>query len=405
MVKRFTLFIFLFLSVTILWAQENWEQVSSLPEEFHTHHSFAFALDGKGYITTGSTDFGLTNDFYQYDSNTDEWTKLDDFPGGSRSFAIGDTYNGKAYFGFGVGTFVRYNDLWVFDPATMEWEELASCPCDRRTHPAFVAHQGKVYVGLGGGSSQNLKDWWQYDIATDTWEEKAEFPSSRRHHPYQFALGDYVYVGFGHGASIYNEWYRYDPSTDTWTEVAELPAEGRVAGTQFSHGGKGYALSGDGSDHYVMDDGEFWEYDPENDAWTQLPSHPGLSRWAPSSFVLNNQVYLINGQTAPNGGGYEYISTIYRYTLDEPLSSTTLENNIAVDVFPNPFEASLQLNVDFSTLEGDDFETKLYTINGQVVYQAKGIVNEIHVPKLTSGMYWVEIISKEQQFRTLVIKK
>jgi len=136
----------------------------------------------------------LRDDFYQYDPVSDQFTQLDDFPGGARSFAIGDTWNGKAYFGFGSNDTQLLGDLWEFDPVTQAWTELATCPCTPRRHPALIAHNGKVFVGLGGSITGDRNDWWIYDIPTDTWTEAAEFPSLRRHHPYQFAIDDYVYV-------------------------------------------------------------------------------------------------------------------------------------------------------------------------------------------------------------------
>ena len=45
--------------------------------------------------------------------------------------------------------------------------------------------------------------------------------------------------------------------------------------TQFSYNNKGYVLSGDGDDHGPLSSGEFWEYNPLTDNWSQLPSHPG----------------------------------------------------------------------------------------------------------------------------------
>ena len=127
------------------------------------------------------------------------------------------------------------------------------------------------------------------------WSQKDNFPSLPRHHPYQFGIGDYVYTGFGHGNGIFNDWYRYDIAGETWTQVASLPAEGRVAGTQFSHNGMGFVLSGDGEDHQSMETGEFWAYDPVADTWLELPPHPEGSRWAPASFIIDGEAYIING--------------------------------------------------------------------------------------------------------------
>ena len=310
--------LFYSLLVTLVFAlhihAQEWEQVSSLPESFNkTHHSFAFSLNGLGYIVSGNSESSVMDGFYMYSAATDDWYELPPFPGGARGFAIGDTYDGKAYFGFGTNGSFRLKDLWVFDPADMSWTELESCPCEARIHPAMIAQNGKVFVGLGGGqTSGNMKDWWEYDIATNTWTQKADFPSVPRHHPYQFGIGNYVYTGFGHGNGIFFDWYRYDIEAGTWEDVAFLPAEGRVAGTQFSFNGRGYVLSGDGEDHQSMETGEFWAYDPVDDAWSALPPHPSSSRWAPASFIIDGEVYIMNGTTSINPA---FVTEIYKFNL------------------------------------------------------------------------------------------
>ena len=292
---------------------EAWEEFSSLPESFRTHHSYAFGHNGVGYIVAGQSESGPRNEFYRYDPAQDTWTQLDDFPGTPRGYGIGDMANGKAYFGFGYEGVGYLRDLWVYDPANGSWQELAECPCSKRIHPAFVHLNGKIYVGMGEDENNNdLNDWWEYDISANSWTQKATLPASVRHHPYQFAIGDYVYVGMGHtGMSIFNDLYRYDPITDTWEQMADLPDQGRVAGGQFSYNGMGYVISGDGSTHTSMPTGEFWRYDPSQNAWEQLPAHPGQSRWAPSTFVIDNTLYIIQGRSVR-----VYQSKGYKYQLD-----------------------------------------------------------------------------------------
>lgn len=295
---------------------QTW-QTATAPPNFLTDHSFGFSIDGLGYLVAGTEEFvGPTDKFMQYDPAADEWTLLDSFPGPARGYAIGDVWDRKAYFGFGTSADSLLRDLWVFDGDSLKWFQLASCPCAARTHPTFVANNGKIFVGLGASNTGNMNDWWEYDIATDQWTQKTDFPDLRRHHPYQFAAGDYVYTGFGHGQSIFKEWYRYDPATDTWDRMADLPDEGRVAGTQFSYKDKGYVLSGDGDDHLSMEEGEFWQYDPEVDSWLQLPSHPGKSRWAPASFIIDGVVYLYNGTAYFEGSGSFYQAEAYKFDLD-----------------------------------------------------------------------------------------
>jgi N-acetylneuraminic acid mutarotase len=311
-----------------LRAQE-W-QPATAPPNFITDHSFGFSIDGKGYLVAGNEEFiGPSARFMQYEPASDAWTELEPFPGPARGYAIGDVWDRKAYFGFGTSPDSLLRDLWVFDPDSMKWTALASCPCDARTHPTLVANNGKIFVGLGACNQGNMRDWWEYDIASDQWSQKTDFPDLKRHHPYQFAAGDYVYSGFGHGERIFKEWFRYDPSLDTWDQMADLPAEGRVAGTQFSYNERGYVLSGDGDDHLSMDEGEFWEYNPEANTWKQLPSHPGKSRWAPASFIIDGVVYLFNGTAYFEGQGSFYQPEAYKFDLGSKINYPDMERVVS----------------------------------------------------------------------------
>ena len=380
---------------------QAWDPTTS-PPDFLTDHSFGFSIDGKGYLVTGLEEFvGYSDDFFQYDPGTDTWTELDSFPGPARGYAIGEVWDRKAYLGFGTSADSLLKDLWVFDPDSMTWTELAICPCDARTHPAMMALNGKIFVGLGGGAGGNLNDFWEYDIATNTWAQMPDFPGVRRHHPYQFAAGDYVYAGFGHGAGIFNDWYRFDPSTDTWEQMASLPAEGRVAGTQFSYDGKGYVLSGDGEDHLSMEEGEFWYYEPFDDSWHQLPSHPGKSRWAPASFIIDGVVYLFNGTTYFQSEGYVYQNESYKFNLEELISSTD-ETDHPSDflLYPNPAKSAL-----FVELEQPAGEVRIYTINNQLTQISTLEKQSIDVSHLPAGIYRIEVGSGNEKLSKLFVKE
>ena len=381
MKKLILLLLLSLINLPIIVQSQNWVQVNSLPNSFNeTHHSFAFSFDDTGYIVSGNSNSGERDDFYQYDPVNDSWTELTPFPGAPRGFAIGDTWNGKAYFGFGYDGTSLLNDLWEFDPSNMSWTELAPCPCAARTHPAMIAHNGKVFVGLGNTSPENLNDWWEYDITLNTWSQKDDLPSQSRHHPYQFGINDYVYTGFGHGNDIYNDWFRYDITAETWTQVATLPAEGRVAGTQFSYNGLGYVLSGDGDNHDSMETGEFWAYDPISDNWEEMPPHPEGSRWAPASFIINGEVYIINGTSFS-----QYVTEIYKYNLDSDLSIHELTNS-TIRIYPNP--ATDVVNIDVP--ENLKYQTNIYDLNGRLISSSKN-KSVIEIQTLPHGIYLIEI--------------
>lgn len=385
------------LSAVILLAinveAQDWEQKADHPGDGR-HHPITFALDSMGYLLTGSTDFlGVTNDFYQYDPVADSWTTLPDFPGPARSFAYGAANDSKAYIGFGQSTNSYLNDLWEYDPETGDWTELASCPCAGRLHPAFVIQDQKIFVGLGNAPT-NFRDWWEYNIETDSWNQLADLPGPTRHHPFYFAAGGYVYAGLGHGASIYKDWYRWDLESETWDQMDDLPAQARVAGTQLNIDDRGFILSGDGQDHSTMPTGEFWEYDYQTDTWTELPPHPGVSRWAPGSFAIGNTVYFTSGEIRPGNPNAGLKNDLWSFDLDEFTSvESAAELNDRITVYPNPAESSL-------TIKGLNLSNKtsveVFDSSGKVVQNGMQNGSKYDVSALSPGFYFMTIIENDK---------
>ena len=386
--KNIFLFIVLSLAYHINLAQD-WVQLEDYPG-LGRNHPITFSIGTDGYVLAGQNETGnYVKDFYKYDTTTDSWTQLPNFPGYPRGYAYGIEHNGKAYVGFGNSNAFDIgplDDLWEYDPLTEAWTELASCPCGGRLHPAMLEAGGKIFVGLGNNDSGNQDDWWAYDIATDTWAQKADFIAEKRHHPYFFSIDDIAYVGFGHGASIYNDFYKYAPLTDTWTQVASLPAEGRVAGTQFAYNGKGYALSGDGENHSYLETGEFWQYTPETDSWLSLPVHPGHSKWAPGCFIVGDVLYFTSGFQYDDGNS-ETLNDLWRFNLDEINGIEVVE--LETLVYPNPTTDKILLSspVDYH----------LFSLKGELVLEGRG--SSIEVSQLSKGVYFLN--TKTQTFKII----
>lgn len=382
---------FLLLAQCSLSAQA-WVQKASLPfTAFGRHHPVTFAINGYGYVLGGtSSQLAYLSDFYRYDPVANTWETLPSFPGPPRSYSYAVVYEGKAYMGFGFGPTSDMSDMWEFDPETNIWTEKSLCPGDGRGHPAYVEVNGKVYVGLGGSSMGNLNDFWEYDIATDLWAQIPDLPSHKRHHPFYFSVNDMMYAGFGHGntdvggSTIYNDLYRYDPVLKEWERMDDFPAEPRVAGTQFSLNGKGYVLSGEGQDHYYLEEGEFWEYEPNLDSWTQLPSVPGSGRWAPGSFVIGNTAYFTCGTALLSNGLEANQRDLWAYEFEGGSISTNSPQMLAIDVYPNPTQGVLFVRDE----QNAAFQYQLFSADGRLVqsgsYQpSTGIL----LNKMPTGVY------------------
>lgn len=359
---------------------QTWVQMANAP--IARHHPISFSLNGKGYAVTGSIPNGNpSNDVVEYDPILNSWTALADFPGSARSFGIGAVNNGLAYLGFGATSVQYLNDFWSFDASSGTWTQLASCGCSGRRHPAMIASGNKIYVGLGDNSSGDLNDWWLYDIPSNTWTQIANLPGPARHHPYMFNAGGEVFAGFGHsGSTIYDDWYKLDTALNTWTAVSNFQGEARVAGTQFSWGGLGYVLSGDGDNHNYMQTGEMWSYNPISDSWQQLTPHPGESRWAPGSFVINNDVYFFGGYNRLTG---QHPNDLWKFGLGSP---TNVDNNSLkeLNIYPNPAN-------NFISWEGDEGVTSVgvYNALGQMVLTSPVIEKQISTKNLSNGLHFI----------------
>ena len=302
---------------------QNWTTSSNFIGDGR-HHPITFSNDNYGFVVSGS----YLTDVFKYSKFNDSWTQLQDFPGSGRGYSYAVSIGDLAYLGFGStdnGTFPT--DWWQYNMTNDTWTQLSNFIGDGRNHPAMVAVNNKIYVGCGSNDNGNLGDWWEYDVLLDSWSQKSDIIGNNRHHPYYFGIGDYVYVGFGHGSVvgpgsnpssnnyIYNDFYRYNPVNDSWTQLNNFPSEARVAGTQFAYEGKGFVLSGDGDDHNPLDNGEFWQYNPVNDSWVQLNSHPGDAIWAPGSFVIGCDAYFLLGENNNYSSPILPIS-MYKYKLD-----------------------------------------------------------------------------------------
>lgn len=400
----------LFLPVLLLYClafntQAQWtsKNASSTTQR---HHGVTFTVGGDVYLVSGTTAASNplgTDNFYRYIPENDSWVELDKFPGGARSYAYAGVYNDKAYFGFGSNDNITFfNDLWEFNPATGEWKQLSSCPCEGRTHPAFVVQQGKVFVGLGGGRFNDLNDWWEYEIGTDTWTQRPSLPGPPRHHPFHFAAGDQVYAGCGHqGFNFYDDWYKYDPSTNAWTQMKNHPGGPRVAGQEFSHNGYGYVISGDGNNHFNLEEGEFWKYNHEDDTWTRLPDHPrGNSpdgrggRWAPGSFVLDDHIYFFGGV---NRGGGVLFGDMYSYQLEMTVHNQE-QVTIPISAFPNPASQTIFLSEEIP--DNTALHITIFNSLGKIAKTDKLFNRKVYIGDLTDGHYFMNIVSSENKIFT-----
>ncbi|HBC79787.1 MAG TPA: hypothetical protein DCZ51_14230 [Bacteroidales bacterium] len=231
--------------------------------------SFAwFSIGTKGYIGTGGNFYAndFTTKFWEYDPVLDSWTQKASLPTtpsrwGAVSFSIGT----KGYIGIGGKSGLvsdpYYKDFWEWDQETDIWTRKADFPGNARVSAVGFSIGNKGYIGTGLYGANNFsKEFWEWDQATNVWSKKADFGGTSRGNAVGFSIGNKGYIGTGHdGNNICIDIWEWDQENNVWTQKANFGAPARSAASGVSIGDKGYIAVG-GYGYIVLND--FWEFDP-----------------------------------------------------------------------------------------------------------------------------------------------
>ncbi len=124
------------------------------------------------------------------------------------------------------------------------------------------------------------------------WTKKKDFNSGRTG-TVTFSTTTKGYVSAGYDDNnTYNDLWEYDPQNDTWTQKADFGGSSRAGAVGFSIGNKGYIGTGEDLNGYTKD---FWEYDPFSNKWVQRANFPGAARTDAIGFSIGNRGYLGTG--------------------------------------------------------------------------------------------------------------
>lgn len=250
-----------------------WTRLADYPGN-STGIAVCFSIGAKGYIGTGN-DFmttGFTNEFWEYDPGTNTWTRKASLPTTpARALAVGFSIGTKGYIGIGDknpfsdGNLLGYyQDFWEWDQATNVWTKKADFPGNTRTGAVGFSIGNKGYIATGSDGTSNSKDFWEWDQTTNVWTKKADFGGMTRNSAVGFSIGNkgYVGTGYGDGPTLYNDFWEWDQVSNVWTQNVNFGGMARNAAVGFSIGNKGYVGTGVTgiNPNYAFQD--FWEYDP-----------------------------------------------------------------------------------------------------------------------------------------------
>ena len=251
----------------------------------------SFANATTGFVTLGGAGDFAFKDTWQYQPTRDIWDVQTAFPGIPRFAAVSFTIGKKAYVVTGFAYFARnINDFWEFDTETFIWTRKADFPGKERREAVGFAMNNKGYITTGYTDyfEPELRDMWEYDPVADKWTQKANIPFVSRKGAAGFSIGDKGYVGLGSHLNEgseegLNDFWEYEATTDKWTRKADYPEYITLAYTSFVLNQNGYIINGNR---------ECWQYEPTADKWSQKASLPEESGGA-VSFVVQEKAYLL----------------------------------------------------------------------------------------------------------------
>jgi hypothetical protein len=189
-------------------ATNRWRAISGPASSYG---GVAFTLNNKLY-------FGLDynyleqNFFYECDPSSNySWTRKGDFPTSiPASFSSSFSIMNKGFVVF------SNNEVWQFNPDSNTWSRKSDFPGIKRQLALSFTIGNDAYFGTGRSVDGALSDIWKYDFVTDSWTMVMELPGSR-YSALAFSLNGKAYIGFGlkyldnHPTDLY-DFYEFDPN-------------------------------------------------------------------------------------------------------------------------------------------------------------------------------------------------
>lgn len=293
-----------------LHGQAVWDQLTSAPAAGR----FWAAATGNsthGYAGTGRLQFsGVNNtvaDMYAYEAATDSWTTIPDYPGGVREGMDGFTIGQRIFFAFGTPFIQFTRTVYEYLPSTQTWTQHPDVPGIGFAYSHGFVIGDTYYIGPENGTN----NVYAFNGTTNTWSTVASFPGADRRAQCAFAANGKGYLGMGAGvfSGVFGDWWEYDPVADSWTQVADIfPVADQASATAVNDVGFVYNTGGSGGGGKQL-----FQYDAQGDQWLSDALLPTDRIANASVFTIGDKGYLVFGEKSLSGGNLPS-SELWRFT-------------------------------------------------------------------------------------------
>ncbi|MDX1941925.1 MAG: hypothetical protein SFU99_15290 [Saprospiraceae bacterium] len=307
--------------------RDGWKMIGDAP--LPLRNAIGVATATRAYVGIGcangacNVDGGTIKSLWEFDPNGNNgqgsWIEKKPFPGADRYGATAFTIGEMVYVGLGGlpnnnGGINYYKDFWRFDPSTNNWEQTTDFPGKARWESVAFAINGKGYVGTGAGDEDYYYDFYEFDpegnAGKGSWamvdslpaviygDDNIEVGLFGRKDAVSFVIGNKGYVGTGEWLTErLRDFWVFDAATKQWEQAGYLPDNSlsRKGAVAFTINGKGYLCTGQNDDLQYLSD--LWEFNPNNNSWTNKTSFTGLERWQALGFSIGEKGYIGTGRT------------------------------------------------------------------------------------------------------------
>jgi N-acetylneuraminic acid mutarotase len=297
--------IILFISTSSL-AQLEWESRKSIPR-YGRHAGVSFEIAGKIYVGLGRiADGSYSNELWEYDPDSDNWTQKADYPGGARFIPTAFAINGKGYVCLGqTSSFSPTNTTYEYNPSNDTWTQKANFIGTSRYGAVAFVIGDTAYVGTGSnGSGSYLNDFYMYVPASNSWTARANYFGGSAANLATFTIGNFGYVGnktASGSAAPDNSFYKFSPSTNSWSSIASMPGSSRRISAAFVLNNEAYVGCGTNSNSPISTFlNDFYTYTPTTNSWSYHTSNAGFTPKIDPEFITigDSAVYSITGYSS-----------------------------------------------------------------------------------------------------------
>lgn len=248
------------------WAYDTekntWRKLADFPG---TVRKFAagFVYGNKIYYGTGESKLlasSFLNDWWEYDTTTDSWTRKADFIGGGRSNLNGYSNTSGCFLAYGFN-WNKYNGyeayIWKYNPETDVWArediDVKGLLKSARWWMAESVND-EILVGYLNSLYDSNYSFYIFNTNLKTFSPITNFPYHNTWgNPNLMVINSTIYVQASDYSESSKNFYRYDLTTNTWKLTETNIYTDITYGIAFEAGNVGYAGLGTLNHLYEFD--------------------------------------------------------------------------------------------------------------------------------------------------------